>query len=77
MFSPPHTSTNTSPIVFLLLFFNPVVPETPLNPKKNPWDVVQPNLKTTSGLVAVFEDKPLKTEHGVITVKSLVGATIK
>jgi len=54
-----------------------VVPETPLNPKKNPWDVVQPNLKTTSGLVAVFEDKPLKTEHGVITVKSLVGATIK
>jgi methionyl-tRNA synthetase len=59
------------------MFLFIVVPEVVLNPKKKVWETVQPELKTNSKLVAVYQDKPLKTEHGEITVKSLMGANIK
>lgn len=54
-----------------------VVPEPVLNPKKKLWETLQPSFKTNGSLTAVFEDKPLKTQHGAVTVKSLAGANIK
>ena len=54
-----------------------VVPEPVLNPKKKLWETLKPDFKTNAGLVAVYQDKPLRTAHGHITVKSLVAANIQ
>ncbi|KAK9762369.1 G4 quadruplex nucleic acid binding protein [Basidiobolus ranarum] len=57
-------------------------PEAQLNPKKKIFETLQPGLKTNDSKVAMWtdaEDKPhlMRTEAGVCTVTSVVGASIK
>jgi len=57
-------------------------PDERLNPKRNPWSVVQPDLFINDDLVASYKDKktgnviPFQTSAGPCKVKSLVGASI-
>jgi len=52
-------------------------PDAQLNPKKNPWDNVQPLLKTNADGVACFDGTPLVTPTGPLRVKSVKNASIK
>ena len=52
------------------------IPDINLSKKNNPWVKVQPKLTTTPDLTVVYDGKPLKTDKGVLKVKSLVGARI-
>ena len=62
--------------VFVEGFERKPVPDINLSKKNNPWFKVQPALTTSADLTVTYEGKPLKTEKGLIKVKSLVGARI-
>ena len=44
----------------------PGEPDAQLNPKKNVWESVYPDLSTTDDCVAVYKGSPFKTSTGVI-----------
>ncbi len=46
-------------------------PPDALNPKKNPWDNVQPKLSVNGDGVAVYESIPFRTANGIVTAKSI------
>jgi len=52
-------------------------PEEQLNPKKKVFEAVSELLTTSSELVVTYKGIPLQTTLGNITVKSIVGATVK
>jgi aminoacyl tRNA synthase complex-interacting multifunctional protein 1 len=51
-------------------------PPEQLNPKKNPWDNVQPKLKVNDKGVACYENIPFMTEKGPVTSKSIINGEI-
>jgi len=56
-------------------------PDAQLNPKRNPFNIVQPDLFIDDNLVASYRDKtgkviPFQTTAGPCKVKSLVGGSI-
>lgn len=51
-------------------------PPEQLNPKKNPWERVQPDLKVDASGVCCWNDKPFKTDKGVCTVGSVTNGII-
>ena len=51
-------------------------PPAELNPKKNPWDTVQPKLAINADGVAVWDNIPFTTEKGVVKSKSIVNGVI-
>ncbi|XKL61834.1 hypothetical protein PGB90_001667 [Kerria lacca] len=53
------------------------IPDVMLNPKKKIWEKIQVNLKTSSNLTAEWLGKPLYTDAGKVTSKTLKNAIIK
>eukprot|EP01018_Ginkgo_biloba_P028836 Gb_31125 [translate_table: standard] len=52
-------------------------PDEVLNPKKKVWETVQPDLHTTTDLVACYKDAPFTTSTGVCKVTSITCGSIK
>lgn len=52
-------------------------PDEVLNPKKKVWETVQPDLRTTDDLVAVYKEAPFTTSAGVCKVSSIRSGTIR
>lgn len=52
-------------------------PDEQLNPKKKVFEQVQPDLKTSDGLLACYKGIPLMTSAGPVKVASVAGAGIK
>ncbi|KAH9316289.1 hypothetical protein KI387_024916, partial [Taxus chinensis] len=52
-------------------------PDELLNPKKKVWETVQPDLHTTTDLVACYKGVPFTTSAGVCKVSSITCGSIK
>ncbi len=55
----------------------PGKPDEQLNPKKKIWEAIQPELRTSAELVALYRDAPFTTSAGVCRVASIANAVIK
>lgn len=51
-------------------------PPEALNPKKNPWDTVQPKLRVDDNGVACYESVPFTTSKGTVRSKTITNGII-